>query len=178
MKEEKIFRQFFWLHADDFSSFLSSCHLPLLALVKVYRRKKKKKEKEREQNHFFLHPKAPSPHPLFSFSISLLCSSRFLHLSVLGWMNSSIQRHYYAERGAEGRIGKRGGGWRWGKSCGCWTPCKSLPSEPFNSLYSKVKSLSGKPMSNWKYMCVTAYSVPVWQFMLRCVHVCVFYKQL
>ena len=23
-------------------------------------------------------------------------------------MNSSIQRHYYAERGAEGRIGKRG----------------------------------------------------------------------
>lgn len=132
-------------------TFLS---LPLSRYTSERKRKKKKRE---NKTIFFLHPKAQSPHPLFFFpSISLLCSSRFLHLSVLGWMNSSIQRHYYAEWGAEGRIGKRRGGWRWGKSCGCWTPCKSLPSEPFNSLYSKVKSLSGKPMSNWKYMCVTA----------------------
>lgn len=149
-----------------------------LPLSRYTRERKRKKKKRENKTIFFFTQKLNPPILFFSHSISLLCSSRFLHLSVLGWMNSSIQRHYYAEQGAEGRIGKRGGGWSWGKSCGCWTPCKSLPSEPFNSLYSKVKSLSGKPMSNWKYMCVTAYSGPVWQFMLRCVHVCVFYKQL
>lgn len=119
-------------------------------------KEKEKRKRERTKPFFFFTQKLNPPILFFPPSISLLCSSRFLHLSVLGWMNSSIQRHYYAEWGAEGRIGKRRGGWRWGKSCGCWTPCKSLPSEPFNSLYSKVKSLSGKPMSNWKYMCVTA----------------------
>lgn len=154
------------MHKTPF--FVARRYLPLCALAKVYKKEKRTKP-------FLSPPKTFTTPTNPNFFLFLYCvHPAILHLSVLGWMNSSIQKHYYAERRAGGRIAKRGGGWRWGKSRGCWTPCKRLPSEPFNSLSSKVKSLTSKPMGNWKCLhtvcaCVCARSSVCWGL---CVYEC------
>lgn len=131
-------------------SFISS-------YLKHERKRKIERESERE-NHFLSPRKSPPlllPFSRFLLLILYCVHPTIRHLSVPGWVNSSIQRHYYAKRRAGGRIGKRGAGWwRWGKSCGCQTPQKRLLSQPFNSLSSKVKSFASKPTSNWGFVCV------------------------
>lgn len=75
--------------------------------------------------------------PLFSYCV---CPT-IQHLSAFGWMNSSIQRHYYAERRVKGRMGRSG---RWEKSRACATPHQSVCIQPFNSLSPAYKSLTHK----------------------------------
>lgn len=144
---------FDWLRAEDFTPFCPTDTSLSLPFQGVRENEWERKKKRGGTKPFFrLHPNAPSPFCSFLL-LFLYCTHPALrHLSVLGWMNSSIQTHYYAERRARGRIGMRGGGgagWR-GKICGCWTPRKSLTSQPFNSLSSEVKSLTSKPMCKWE----------------------------
>lgn len=114
-------------------------------------RYKREKERERKQNHLSVFtPKLHSPQLIFQLPflfISLLCSSLYSAL-ICAWLNEQLNSKGVTMQNGGQKVGwgreEEAGGRGGKKTCGCRTSSKSLPSQPFNSLSSKVQSLTNK----------------------------------
>lgn len=141
-----------WLTAYFFGRYIYI----FLLLTKVWGREKEKQAGRDIANKtlFVSTPKLCLSIPIFQlplFSLLFYCAHPAIqHLSLPGWMNSSIQKDYYAERKTEGGMGQRarrrrrrrkmggGGGVIYAEHFA------RLRSQPFNSLSSEFKSLTCK----------------------------------